>query len=461
MNMPTRDPEPTWNPTYNQNPPELDKDLTTRTSLVCGGGKLSEDEYNLGLHVMALFVVLAQSTLACAFPLIAKRFRFLRIPPVFLFYARHFGTGVLIATAFVHLLPTAFISLTDPCLPPIWNEDYPAMPGAIAMAAVFFVTIVEMVFARGHMCGKLVGEVGEEGEMEAGRGKGLKDVDSTDRDDISEQIGGAGGVGKVGFGMAGQRRSRSYSTSQGLRNLAELQRYRSDDSNRISHNNDVLTEVHAEENQDGSRDISITPDSFKNSSKPELTVESLKEKIQSEHTHGKSPLAFLTPAQKHKKALLQVALLEMGILFHSVFIGMALSVTIGSPFIVLLLAILFHQTFEGLALGSRIAVLNWAPGQKQPWFMALAYGMTTPIGQAIGLATHTLYSPESKAGLLMVGIMNSISSGLLVFAGLVELLAEDFLSDDSWKDLRGKKRLTAFLSVILGAVGMSVVGAWA
>ena len=93
--------------------------------------------------------------------------------------------------------------------------------------------------------------------------------------------------------------------------------------------------------------------------------------------------------------------------------------------------------------------------------MAIAYGMTTPIGQAIGLATHTLYSPESQTGLLMVGIMNSISSGLLVFAGLVELLAEDFLSDESWRDLRGKNRIIACLCVAFGAVGMSVVGAWA
>ena len=93
--------------------------------------------------------------------------------------------------------------------------------------------------------------------------------------------------------------------------------------------------------------------------------------------------------------------------------------------------------------------------------MALAYGLTTPIGQAIGLATHTLYSPQSQTGLLMVGIMNSISSGLLVFAGLVELLAEDFLSDESWRELRGKRRIVACVFVGLGAMGMAIVGAWA
>ena len=93
--------------------------------------------------------------------------------------------------------------------------------------------------------------------------------------------------------------------------------------------------------------------------------------------------------------------------------------------------------------------------------MALAYGCTTPIGQVLGIATHTLYSPDSQTGLLMVGIMNAISAGLLTFASLVELLSEDFLSDDSWRFLRGRRRVYACLLVFLGAFFMSLVGAWA
>jgi hypothetical protein len=54
--------------------------------------------------------------------------------------------------------------------------------------------------------------------------------------------------------------------------------------------------------------------------------------------------AVLSPDQKRKKDQLQCILLEMGILFHSVFIGMALSVSIGNDFIVLLIAIIFHRT---------------------------------------------------------------------------------------------------------------------
>ena len=48
--------------------------------------------------------------------------------------------------------------------------------------------------------------------------------------------------------------------------------------------------------------------------------------------------------QEQKKLLLQCLLLEAGILFHSVFIGMALSVATGTSFVVLLVAISFHRT---------------------------------------------------------------------------------------------------------------------
>jgi len=178
-------------------------------------------------------------------------------------------------------------------------------------------------------------------------------------------------------------------------------------------------------------------------------------------TSSPPPNSRLTPDQHQKKLLLQCLLLEAGILFHSIFIGMALSVSIGPAFAVLLVAISFHQTFEGFALGSRIAALAFPARSPKPWLMALAYGTTTPLGQAIGLAVHSLYDPASEAGLLMVGVMNAVSSGLLLFAGMVELLAEDFLSDASYQTLRGRQRLEACGAVVAGAALMALVGAWA
>jgi len=177
-------------------------------------------------------------------------------------------------------------------------------------------------------------------------------------------------------------------------------------------------------------------------------------------SNGHDPGTHMPPnAEEQKRLLLQCLLLEAGILFHSVFIGMALSVATGPTFVVFLIAIAFHQSFEGLALGSRIAAIHFPRSSPRPWLMVLAYGTTTPIGQAIGLFVHKLYDPMSQTGLLMVGFMNAISSGLLLFAGLVQLLAEDFLTEKSYETLHGKKRVNAFLAVAAGALLMAGIGA--
>ncbi|KAB8233203.1 putative plasma membrane zinc ion transporter [Aspergillus alliaceus] len=410
----------------------IERDLPFEKRGTCAQGGVRGSDYNLPLHIGGLFIVLSVSTLACAFPVLAIWFPRLRIPSSFLFFVSHFGTGVLIATAFVHLLPTAFQSLNDPCLSKFWTTDYPEMPGAIALAGVFLVTVIEMVFSPARHCCRggtrvsdpppyLSGSVDKQSPIEsvqiAGRSTGS-----------NERERPAGLEPVPHLRDMGPLIGRSSSISRAINQMGE-------DPERICR-------------------ISSAPEV------PQCCQESKVEPV-SEDVERSEDVITMSPDQKHRKEVMQVVLLEMGILFHSVFIGMSLSVSIGSEFVILLIAIVFHQTFEGLALGSRIAALNWPEKALQPWLMSLAYGCTTPIGQAIGLATHTLYSPDSEVGLLLVGTMNAISAGLLIFASLVELMSEDFLSDESWRVLRGKRRVYACIILFMGAFCMSLVGAWA
>jgi zinc transporter 1/2/3 len=154
-----------------------------------------------------------------------------------------------------------------------------------------------------------------------------------------------------------------------------------------------------------------------------------------------------------KKQSMQITLIEGGILFHSVFVGMTISIT-AEGFIILLTAIVFHQMFEGLGLGSRIAAVPYPSNSWKPWILVVAFGTTAPIGQAIGLVTRGSYDPNSAFGLIIVGVFNAISSGLLIYAALVDLLAEDFLSEEAQHTLKGKDRTMAFIYVLLGAVSI-------
>ena len=67
------------------------------TANTCGGSNNHQDDYNKPLHVGALFVIMAVSTLAAIFPLIATRVQRLRVPQKGLFVIKHFGTGVLMS----------------------------------------------------------------------------------------------------------------------------------------------------------------------------------------------------------------------------------------------------------------------------------------------------------------------------------------------------------------------------
>jgi len=161
-----------------------------------------------------------------------------------------------------------------------------------------------------------------------------------------------------------------------------------------------------------------------------------------------------------KKMSMQITLIEGGILFHSVFVGMTVSIT-AEGFVILLIAIVFHQMFEGLGLGTRIADVPYPKSSWRPWILVIAFGSTAPIGQAIGLATRGSYDPNSAFGLIIVGVFNAISSGLLIYAALVDLLAEDFLSEEAQHTMTGSTKTKAFIFVLMGAAGMSIVGAFA
>lgn len=94
----------------------------------------------------------------------------------------------------------------------------------------------------------------------------------------------------------------------------------------------------------------------------------------------------------------------------------------GEGWSTLLIVIVFHQFFEGLALGARIALLDYS-WRWSPWIMGLAFTLITPIGIAIGVGVHENFSANGKAPLLAVGILNSISAGILVSLDTLTLRA--------------------------------------
>jgi zinc transporter 1/2/3 len=64
---------------------------------------LGQNQYDgrLGVRVSALFVILIASSACTFFPVVAARVRWARINIYVYLFARYFGAGVIIATAFI------------------------------------------------------------------------------------------------------------------------------------------------------------------------------------------------------------------------------------------------------------------------------------------------------------------------------------------------------------------------
>ncbi|KAI0065163.1 hypothetical protein BV25DRAFT_142603 [Artomyces pyxidatus] len=69
---------------------------------------------NASMRLSIMVAIFFVSLFAASFPTLSKRVRYLNIPRVVFFLGKHFGTGVILSTAFVHLLQDAFESLLDP-----------------------------------------------------------------------------------------------------------------------------------------------------------------------------------------------------------------------------------------------------------------------------------------------------------------------------------------------------------
>ncbi|KAI5361876.1 putative zinc/iron permease [Septoria linicola] len=154
-------------------------------------------------------------------------------------------------------------------------------------------------------------------------------------------------------------------------------------------------------------------------------------------------------------------ILEFGVIFHSVIIGLTLGSAGRDEFAVLYPVIVFHQSFEGLGIGARLSAIPFPKRLRWlPYWLCAGYGLTTPIAIAVGIGLRTTYNPASLTANIVSGVLDSISAGILLYTGFVELLARDFLfNPDRTNDDR---QLTFMICcVLLGAGVMSLLGKWA
>lgn len=180
------------------------------------------------------------------------------------------------------------------------------------------------------------------------------------------------------------------------------------------------------------------------------------------HHHHVDPCVTIAPNDT-----MSVLVLEAGIIFHSILIGITLVVAGDSGFITLYVVIIFHQIFEGLALGARIASLADQPKgssavwrQAKTWTLPLTFALITPIGMAIGIGVLHNFNGNSPSTIVALGTLDALSAGILAWVGLVSMWAADWLYGEL-REASLVKTVVAFASLVTGMVLMGVLGKWA
>ncbi|CDR38484.1 CYFA0S02e02190g1_1 [Cyberlindnera fabianii] len=338
------------------------------------------------LRILAVFMILISSAIGSFFPLLSSKYSFIRLPNWCWFIAKFFGSGVIVATGFIHLLEPASDALGNECLTgPI--TEYPWAFG-ICLMSLFLLFLTEIV--SHHFVEKAVGNSSSHTHSHFGNVNKDKEIDSLDdeEDDSKKQM------------------LRDNSMAIG--------------KNHFSHD--------------------------------------------AEHQDPENINTPLSDAAKEKylNQVLSVFILEFGVVFHSVFVGLSLAVA-GDEFNTLFIVLVFHQMFEGLGLGTRIADTPWDKKKRfTPWLLALGYSLSTPIAIAIGIGVRHSFVPGSRKALISNGVFDAISAGILIYTGIVELMAHEFLYSNQFKGENGlKNMLLAYVVMCFGAGLMALLGKWA
>ena len=431
------------------------------------------DLSNKGLRIASIFIIFACSMLGVFLPMmLARTSPNWRYSKISFFVFKYFGSGVILATAFMHLLSPAVEALSDECLSGILPEyDW---GHSICLMTIMIMFYIELMAARFNF------------GFDHGHGPAASPSGISGGHNHSTSHSHAHHKTQSPAPVMSEWHSANNSALSGL-----------DGSNGLVSRSNLNLQVSDVETATSSGRVSLTTDG--SLTKKELTTAGVASaspspspspspadalqplppaSTTSQHNGGlPTHIAYPPGNQDHLahgldhvhgdshasygSQIVSLLILEFGVVFHSLFIGLSLA---GSDtFTVLLIVIAFHQFFEGLGLGSRLAVATW-PSNWKTWtgyLMATGYGFTTPIGIAIGLGVNEGLNSHPATAQLVNGVFDAVSSGILIYTALVELLAHEFMFNPEMRDAKLSVQMLAFLCVAVGVGLMSLLAKWA
>lgn len=95
-------------------------------------------------------------------------------------------------------------------------------------------------------------------------------------------------------------------------------------------------------------------------------------------------------------------------------------------------------------------------------YMCFMFSVTTPVGIVLGMIVFSLtgYDDSSANALIMEGLLGSLSSGILIYMALVDLIAADFFHNKLMSSTTWLKK-ASLIALALGSTTMSILAIWA
>ncbi|VFQ82291.1 unnamed protein product [Cuscuta campestris] len=369
-----------------------------------GPGNCQDSGTAFVLKMVAIGFILIAGASGVSFPLIGNKRRFLQTDSNLFVAAKAFAGGVILATGFVHMLPDATENLTDACLPDFPWSKFP-FSGFIAMMSALATLVVDFVGTQYY-------ERKQEKQSQKGNTESLEAALSESAIAPVEIKGRNGMV----FGEE----------EGGTIHIVGMHAHAA--HHRHNHSQEVgACQGRTKEHSHG-------------------------------HSHSHSHSIGHEDDENGARHVVVSQVLELGIVSHSMIIGLSLGVSKSQCTIRPLIAALsFHQFFEGFALGGCISQAQFRT--LRVTLMAMFFAITTPLGIAAGLLLSSFYNPNSPRAMVVEGIFDSISAGILVYMALVDLIAADFLSKKMSCNTR--LQIASYFCLFLGALLMSCLAIWA
>lgn len=421
---------------------------------------------NMDLRIASVFIILVGSLLGVALPmLLARTPRHWRISKVTLFVCKYVGSGVILSTSFMHLLSPAVQNLSDPCLSnrlPDYDWGH-----AICLMTIMVMFAIELLGSRfNFVLDHSHGSTAPSASASPIAPPSLMLPSPSDRKQYSSSS-----LSGLGFdGAADHGNIREISECNSTLGSSDILPNAAHGRTGLSLSVDMesgLSDSQRSSEIDSAKtaDLLYTPRIMRSTSHVTNngglpantnTLPGGEEHLahRRDHVEGDSHASY-------GSQIVSLLILEFGIVFHSLFIGLTLAGTDNLK--VLLIVIAFHQFFEGLGLGSRLAVAAW-PASWKTWtgpLMGLGFSITTPIGIAIGLGVNKGLASNPAVAQLVNGVFDAVSSGILIYTALVELLAHEFMFNPKMRDAELAAQLLAYGCVAVGVAIMAVLAKWA